>query len=278
VTVAAMSGIVALDWGSVGRYEDVAVALEPIARAVVDRADIAPGERVLDIGSGTGNAALLAAERGGRVIGIDTSPRLINIARKRAEAKALKVDFEVCDAARLPFEDGAFDIILDALSLAFIGDRAGVLAELARVTAPGGRIVWSAWLPNGANFEAVKARGLAAQELGRAASKYAASGLPSSEWHDAEALRPLFAAHGFTIGIEQNKLRYTAPSARDFYLGMAAAHPALIVGDDFFRAHNMLDSVNARAIAIFEDMNEEPPGFAVSPGYIVGIAHRRSSA
>ena len=68
-----------VDWG-LGRYEIAAAELEPVARAVVESAAVMPGEDVVDAACGTGNAALLAAARGGRVVGIDVASRLHQVA------------------------------------------------------------------------------------------------------------------------------------------------------------------------------------------------------
>src|SRR5919199_4523142 len=101
----------AFDWG-LGRYEDTAVRLEPAARVVVERAAPAPGEHVVDVGCGTGNAALLAAERGARVTGVDPAPRLLEVARHEAAARGLDVTFVVGEAAALPLGDGEADVVL----------------------------------------------------------------------------------------------------------------------------------------------------------------------
>jgi ubiquinone/menaquinone biosynthesis C-methylase UbiE len=79
-----------VDWGA-GNYERAAAELEPVARAVVERAALRPGEDVIDVACGTRNAALLAAAYGVRVIGVDAAPRLLEVARDRARARGLGV-------------------------------------------------------------------------------------------------------------------------------------------------------------------------------------------
>ena len=96
-----------MDW-SLGHYEHTAPQLLPAARVVVDRAAPAEGERMVDVGCGTGNAALLAAALGARVSGVDPA------------------------------------------GVIFAPDATAAAAEMARVTAPAGRIVLSAWVPEGA--------------------------------------------------------------------------------------------------------------------------------
>src|ERR671930_795218 len=143
-----------VDWG-LGRYEDTAARLEPAARVVVERAAPAPGEHVVDVGCGTGNAALLAAERGARVTGVDPAARLLEVARQEAAARRLDATFATGTAAELPLADGVADVALSVFGVIFAPDPRAAATELARVTAPGGRIVVSAWIPSGPIHEAV---------------------------------------------------------------------------------------------------------------------------
>src|SRR5436305_15136046 len=116
-----MSGPPTLDW-SLGRYERTAGQLLPAARLVVERAAPAAGDRVVDVGCGTGNAALLAAERGARVTGVDPATRLLEVARERAAARGLDADFATGDAAHLPVGDGEADVVLSVFGVIFAPD------------------------------------------------------------------------------------------------------------------------------------------------------------
>ena len=109
------------------------------------------GKRVLDVGCGDGAYALAAARQGAHVVGVDASLPMIEAARARAHEAALNVEFKQADAAALPFEDGRFDVVLAVTVLCFVPDTAAALQEMARVLAPGGRLVlgelgrWNAW-------------------------------------------------------------------------------------------------------------------------------------
>jgi ubiquinone/menaquinone biosynthesis C-methylase UbiE len=116
----------------------------PLADATVERAGLQPGERVLDVGCGTGIVARVAAERLGpdaQVIGVDPSPEMIEHARAISTAAGVPIQWEEGDAAQLPIDDESIDVVLSQLTLSFVGDKAGAAREIRRVLAPGGRAV-----------------------------------------------------------------------------------------------------------------------------------------
>lgn len=119
-----------------GYAATMAPSLRPIAVEAVRRAALAPGERVLDVGTGTGIAAAAARGDGRHVTAIDAAPGMLAIARAEVEG----VTFEEMDFMRLRHADGAFDVLIAAHSLLFAADCAAALAEWRRVTAPGGRL------------------------------------------------------------------------------------------------------------------------------------------
>ncbi len=106
----------------------------------------APGERLLEIGCGTGENALDLARRvlpGGTVAGIDASVTMISEARSNAAKAGLPIDLRVGDAHALDFPDGQFDAVAAERVLQHVGDPARAVAEMARVCRPGGRVVVS---------------------------------------------------------------------------------------------------------------------------------------
>lgn len=112
---------------------------------------IVPGERVLDVASGSGNAALAAARRSwGNVISSDYVPALLERGRERAAAERLEIEFVEADAQNLPFEDASFDVVTSIYGAMFAPDQQGTADELLRVVKPGGRIGMGNWTPDGA--------------------------------------------------------------------------------------------------------------------------------
>jgi SAM-dependent methyltransferase len=116
---------------------------ELLCRAI----QVRPGQRVLDVAAGSGNAALAAARRGARVTATDFVPRLLQAAARRARAEGLELETREADAQSLPFPDGAFDVVLSTFGVMFAPDQARAASELLRVCRPGGRIGLTAWTP-----------------------------------------------------------------------------------------------------------------------------------
>jgi len=133
-----------------GEYERIARGILPVADQVVRSARIRAGERVLDVACGTGNTALAARARGAAVTGLDLTPELLAVARRRAVADGYDdVVWQEGDAERMPFPDRAFDVVVSSCGLMFAPDQEKVAAEVARVTRPGGRIAIQAWTREG---------------------------------------------------------------------------------------------------------------------------------
>jgi SAM-dependent methyltransferase len=110
--------------------------------------DLRAGERVLDVPCGSGSAALAAARRFCRAVGVD-APELLERARRRAEAEGLEVAFLEGEAEDLPVPDGSFKVVLSAGDAISIPGQEGMVGELLRVCRPGGRIGMVAWTPDG---------------------------------------------------------------------------------------------------------------------------------
>lgn len=132
-------------WAS-GSYPTVAADLIPSLGAVlVDASGIGPGDRVLDIGAGTGNASVPAARTGASVVASDLTPELLDVGR----AAHPEIEWVEADAHALPFETAEFDAVLSCVGIMFAPFHAKAADELLRVTRPGGRIAVLNWTPEG---------------------------------------------------------------------------------------------------------------------------------
>ncbi len=135
-------------WSS-GDYNKIAAITVPLSEHLVDHVGVGQGSRVLDVACGTGHAALAAARRSAVVTGIDYVPQLLAVARRRAAAEDLEIDFAQADAEDLPYADASFDFVLSAIGVMFAADHPRAAQELVRVTRPGGTIGIASWTPEG---------------------------------------------------------------------------------------------------------------------------------
>ncbi len=129
-------GLAAQDWLDIQERKS-----PELWNRVLDVARVNAETRLLDAGCGTGGASVLARERGATVTGCDASDAMLVIARQRLP----EVNFRLAELENLPFPDHAFDVVLAINSLQFTNDPAKAAQELARVTAPKGRIAVVVW-------------------------------------------------------------------------------------------------------------------------------------
>jgi SAM-dependent methyltransferase len=126
------------------------------AAKLVKFAQVSPGQRVLDVGCGTGVVAVTAARRGAKVSGLDLSPDLLQRARENAVTAGVDIDFLEGDAEALPYPDATFNIVLSQFGHIFAPRPEVAVREMLRVLKLGGRLVFSAWPPEhfgGRQFE-----------------------------------------------------------------------------------------------------------------------------
>lgn len=135
-------------WSS-GDFSVVAACVVYQAEQLCETADLQAGWRVLDVATGSGNAALAAARRGCQAVGVDYVPALLERGRIRAAAEHLTVEFREGDAEDLPFPAACFDAVLSIYGVMFAPDHGRAAAELARVCRRGGRIALASWTPDG---------------------------------------------------------------------------------------------------------------------------------
>ena len=133
-------------WAS-GDYNEIGSRLLVISERLCESLDLHPGEQVLDVASGSGNAALAAARRFCNALGTDYVPELLDRGRMRAEAEGLPVAFDVADAENLPYDDASFDVVTSVIGVMFAPDQQRAAQEMLRVCRPGGKIGLANWTP-----------------------------------------------------------------------------------------------------------------------------------
>jgi SAM-dependent methyltransferase len=161
-----------------GNYARIAELITGMASDLVAAADIKPGQRVLDVAAGTGNAAIRAARTGAHVTALDITPDLLEVGRRAAGD--LPIEWVEGDATKLPYADGEFDVVLSAVGAMFAADQETTARELVRVCRPGGLVAMANWTPDGGvgRFFELLAR-------------YAPGPSPTG-WGDPEQVRALF--------------------------------------------------------------------------------------
>jgi SAM-dependent methyltransferase len=193
-------------WGN-GPYQRVTETLTDIHERVIDALDPAAGDRWLDLATGTGAIAELAAAGGADVTGLDLSPALIETAKERASEQGLDIEYMVGDAENLPFEDGSYDKVSSTFGIMFAPDHQAVARELARVTESGGKLALANWTPQG---------GLG--RMFRVMAPYQPAPPPSSpfDWGDEPRVRELLGDE-FDLEIEEHVSTLRMPSAEDYW-------------------------------------------------------------
>ena len=118
----------------------------PCATNLIEAADLRPGERVLDLGCGTGIVARQVAsclKARGKVTGIDVSPNMLAVAKVAANREGLTIEWREGNAEHPPFHESSFDLVLCQFALMFVTNKAVALAEMRRVVTEDGRVLIS---------------------------------------------------------------------------------------------------------------------------------------
>jgi SAM-dependent methyltransferase len=139
-------GAAAAMWGRPGTaYDGIAFGLADTISHAVQLLWPRPGERILDIGTGTGWAARLAARRGAQVTGIDFAPGMVAAATELSRGLDPRPEFILARAEDMPFQDGTFDGVVSTYGVIFAEDPRAAIAQMARVLRPGGRLSLATW-------------------------------------------------------------------------------------------------------------------------------------
>jgi 2-polyprenyl-6-hydroxyphenyl methylase/3-demethylubiquinone-9 3-methyltransferase len=132
-----------------GQYRRISDLIRAQGRRLVEWSGLDPGDRVLDVGAGTGAASLPAAEAGARVTATDITPELLEVGEEAARARGLQLEWRTADAMALPFPDASYDVVLSAIGAMFAPDQQATADELLRVCRPAGTIAMANWTPDG---------------------------------------------------------------------------------------------------------------------------------
>lgn len=180
----------------------------------VAAADVRPGERVLDVAAGSGNAAIPAALRGAMVVATDLAPELFDAGRRLATEAGAELEWREADAEALPFADGAFDAVLSTVGVMFAPHHQVAADELVRVTKPGGRLALINWTPQG-----FIGRMFATMKPFAAPLPHGAQ--PAPRWGDEQHVRDLFGDRVTDVTAERQTVEIdrfdTGEEFRDYF-------------------------------------------------------------
>jgi len=253
-------------WAS-GDYHVIASLIVPVSELLCEAVDLRAGERVLDVATGSGNAAIAAARRLCEVTGVDYVPQLLERGRARAAAEDLRVSFEAGDAEALPVADASYDVVLSTFGSMFAPNQEQAARELLRACRPGGRIGLANWTPEGW-----------VGEMLRIVSRYVAppAGLrPATRWGTEDGLRDLFG----------NGISALQASPRSFVWRFASAQQYLDIFRTYYgpvnKAFAALDGTGREALArdlveAVERFNRSDDGTLLVPAeYLEVVAIRQ---
>ncbi len=184
------------------------VELAIVGEMLCESIPVHAGDRVLDVGTASGNTAISAARRRAIVTGVDLVPSLLGHARKKAEAEGFEIDFQEGNAMALSFADASFDVVLSTFGAIFAPDPHKTAAEMARVCRLGGKIGMASWPPD--------------SMLGKLFLLLARYSAPGSgvdipvEWGDEAVVAERLGPYVQDLRVQRRAVRFRALSAEDW--------------------------------------------------------------
>jgi len=255
-----------------GDYTRVAEQLTEVSAAVVNAAGILPGMRVLDLGAGTGNTALLAADHGAQVTALDLTDDLFGTCRRRAAEAGVTVVWAAANPEDLPFPSKHFDRVLSAVggSLAMAPNQRRVAAEMARVCRPGGILAVANWT----------AEGLVGQAA-RVTARYLPPPPPDVPspwaWAAEDSVRVLLAPFDFALTLVRRKapFSYSSPEAAISY--MEEVHGPTIMALRLAEEQGRRAELHIALLRLYSDANTATDGtLAFDQEFLLATAAARA--
>lgn len=221
-------------------YEDAGIDL-------VRRLGVTPGTRVLDIATGTGNAALAAARAGAEVTGLDLAPELFDTAQARAEDLGVTVTWQEGDAEALPYRDGSFDRVVSNFGVMFAPRHRQAAKELVRVLRPGGRFALTGWAPTGIISVILEA-------LEAYTPPQPPWAMPSMLWSDPDHVRGVFAGLDVELEFATGSVPWVFSSPEDCVRFMEEVAGPVIVAKAALQQMGLWDAARQHMLDGLESM------------------------
>lgn len=252
---------------TVGDYPTIARHLLPISEAAVAALDIGPGDRVLDVAVGDGNAAVLAARRGATVTGIDLTPAQIDRARERCAAEGVDVELRIGDAQALDVPDADFDVVVSVMGVIFAPDPLAAAREMARACRPGGRIAMTAWSRSG---WALAWRAKAAELM-----PAPPPGPQPDDWGEPQEVTRRMAAAGLDAVVERRDFVWHFPSPEAAFETFVTSAGPYVMFMETMREQGTADRARSAMLDAMQETNLATDGTCELPAaYLLVTAAR----
>jgi SAM-dependent methyltransferase len=254
---------------TVGDFPTIATTIQDASDVAIERLAVEPGQDVLDVATGSGNAAIPAALRGGRVVGLDQVPELLDAARARAGAAGVEIDWVEGDAEALPFDDDSFDRVVSVFGVMFAPRHQQAADGLVRVTRSGGRIAIAAWTPEGLNGQMFKT-------LGAYMPPPPPELQPPIGWGSEDHVRELFSGHDVELSFERQTLPVAWESTDGWVDHCEVNLGPTILAKAALEPQGKWDAARADLVALYERFSEATDGSLDAPAeYLVTVVDVR---
>jgi SAM-dependent methyltransferase len=269
LTVESLKTVHRSTWAA-GDYAAIAELIDEVPPPhLIERAGVAAEHRTLDVATGTGNVAVRTAAAGAPTVGVDLTPELLVLARRRADELDVDIEWVEGDAEQLPFEDGGFDRVLSAFGVQFAPRHDVTAAELVRVCKPGGVIGLCSWTPEGTIGElfAIMSRYLPPPPA------YASS---PPLWGSEEHVGALFGEHDVELEFERATTPFRFDSAEHWVSFFETNYGPMLKARERLSAEGSWEDCRDALVQMMERRNESVNGGLVVPSeYLLVVARKR---
>jgi SAM-dependent methyltransferase len=251
---------------ALGDYPEASRSIAEVAGLLAERVGAGAGVELLDVATGSGNVAMAAARAGASVTGLDLTPELLEVARARAEANGLEIDFLEGDAEELPFEADSFDRVTSCFGVMFAPRQQQAAAELVRVARPGSRIAVAAWTPQGTMGQ-----------MFRTVSSYMppppAELKPPVMWGLEDHVTGLFAGTGVELAFDRLTVDFLHDSPESYMEFTEKNLGPAITAKAALEPQGRYDELRSELIGLYSEANRAEDGsLRVAAEYLVTLA------
>jgi SAM-dependent methyltransferase len=255
---------------SAGDYPTIAEKIAEMGAHTVERLDLEPGEQVLDIACGAGNATIPAAKTGAEVTGLGLVPELLEAARGTAAEAGVEIAWIEGDAEQLPFEDESFDVVISTVGIMFAPDHQRAAREAARVLRPGGRLGLANWTPDGT--------------VGRFFQTTASYMPPPTEdfqppplWGTKDHVSGLFEGTGVELRFEDAAVRFRFESADEATEMFETKFGPVLTAKQMLEPEGKWEALRADLHAMFEEEIAQGGGEGYPGEYLLTLGEKRAA-